>query len=128
VRVPVYKPGKGQSSRVEYRAIDSAANPYLSFALLLAAGMRGIEEERELPAEAEDNVWDLTDMERRALGYRALPPSLADAIELMEQSELVAETLGEKVFDYFLLNKRQEWAAYRQQVTPFELRNNLQQL
>lgn len=125
VRVPVYKPGKGQSSRVEYRAIDSAANPYLAFALLLAAGLRGIEEERELPAEAEDNVWDLTDTERRALGYRALPPSLADAIELMEDSELVAETLGEKVFDYFLLNKRQEWAAYRQQVTPFELRNNL---
>ena len=128
VRVPVYKPGKGQSSRVEYRAIDSAANPYLAFALLLAAGMRGIDEERELPPEAEDNVWDLTDMERRALGYRALPPSLADAIELMEQSELVAETLGEKVFDYFLLNKRQEWAAYRQQVTPFELRNNLSSL
>ena len=128
VRVPVYKPGKGQSSRVEYRAIDSAANPYLSFALLLAAGMRGIEEEMVLPAEAEDNVWDLSDTERRALGYRALPPSLADAIELMEKSELVAETLGEKVFDYFLLNKRQEWAAYRQQVTPFELRHNLQQL
>lgn len=128
VRVPVYKPGKGQSSRVEYRAIDSAANPYLAYALLLAAGMRGIEDEMELPAEAEDNVWDLTDMERRALGYRALPPSLADAIELMEQSELVAETLGEKVFDYFLLNKRQEWAAYRQQVTPFELRNNLSSL
>ena len=125
VRVPVYKPGKGQSSRVEYRAIDSAANPYLAYALLLAAGMRGIEDELELPAEAEDNVWDLTDMERRALGYRALPPSLADAIELMEQSELVAETLGEKVFDYFLLNKRQEWMAYRKQVTPFELRNNL---
>jgi glutamine synthetase len=125
VRVPVYKPGKGQSSRVEYRAIDSAANPYLAYALLLAAGMRGIEDELELPAEAEDNVWDLTDMERRALGYRALPPSLADAIELMEQSELVAETLGEKVFDYFLLNKRQEWIAYRQQVTPFELRHNL---
>ena len=70
-------------------------------------------------------MWDLTDMERRALGYRALPQSLADAIELMEQSELVAETLGEKVFDYFLLNKRQEWMAYRKQVTPFELRNNL---
>ena len=128
VRVPVYKPGKGQSSRVEYRAIDSAANPYLAYALLLAAGTRGIEDGLELPAEAEDNVWDLTDMERRALGYRALPPSLADAIELMEQSELVAETLGEKVFDYFLLNKRQEWAAYRQQVTPFELRNNLSSL
>jgi glutamine synthetase len=128
VRVPVYKPGKGQSSRVEYRAIDSAANPYLSFALLLAAGMRGIDEELVLPAEAEDNVWDLSDTERRALGYRALPQSLAEAIGLMEKSELVAETLGEKVFDYFLLNKRQEWTAYRQQVTPFELRHNLLQL
>jgi glutamine synthetase len=128
VRVPVYKPGKGQSSRVEYRAIDSAANPYLSFALLLAAGMRGIDEELVLPAEAEDNVWDLSDTERRALGYRALPQSLSEAIGLMEKSELVAETLGEKVFDYFLLNKRQEWTAYRQQVTPFELRHNLLQL
>src|SRR6201996_7356216 len=75
VRVPLYKPGKGQSARVEYRAIDSAANPYLASSLLLAAGLKGIEENYELPAEAEDNVWSLTDAERKALGYSQLPAS-----------------------------------------------------
>src|SRR3954449_11334129 len=92
VRVPLYKPNKGQSSRVEYRAVDSAANPYLAFSLLLAAGLKGIEEGYDLPAEAEDNVWELTDSERRALGYSQLPGSLDHAVSLMEDSELVAET------------------------------------
>lgn len=128
VRVPLYKPNKGQSSRVEYRAIDSAANPYLAFSLLLAAGLKGIEEGYELPAEAEDNVWSLTDAERRALGYNQLPASLDHALSLMEDSELVAETLGEHVFNYVLKNKRQEWKEYRAQVTPFELRSNLEML
>lgn len=128
VRVPVYKPNKGQSSRIEYRAIDSAANPYLAYALLLAAGMKGIEDGLELPDEAEDNVWELTDSERKALGYRPLPANLEQAITFMESSELVAETLGEKVFNYVLLNKRREWKAYRAQVTEFELRNNLESL
>ncbi len=128
VRVPLYKPNKGQSSRVEYRAIDSAANPYLAFSLLLAAGLKGIEEGYELPAEAEDNVWSLTDAERRALGYNQLPASLDHALSLMENSELVAETLGEHVFNYVLKNKRQEWKDYRAQVTPFELRSNLEML
>jgi glutamine synthetase len=105
VRVPLYKPNKGQSSRIEYRAIDSAANPYLSYALLLAAGLKGIEEGYELPPEAEDDVWSLSDDERRALGYDPLPESLDYAIALMEQSELVAETLGERVFNYVLLNR-----------------------
>jgi glutamine synthetase len=126
VRVPLYKPNKGQSSRVEYRAIDSAANPYLSFSLMLAAGLKGIENQYELPPEAENNVWALSDAERRALGYNQLPASLDHAIQLMEESELVAETLGEQVFNYVLLNKRQEWAAYRAQVTPYELRTNLE--
>jgi glutamine synthetase len=126
VRVPLYKPNKGQSSRVEYRAIDSAANPYLAFSLLLAAGLKGIEEQYELPPEAENNVWALNDAERRALGYNQLPASLDHAIQLMEESELVAETLGEQVFNYVLLNKRQEWSAYRAQVTPYELRTNLE--
>ncbi|MBX3094385.1 MAG: glutamine synthetase [Cryobacterium sp.] len=125
VRVPLYKPNKGQSSRIEYRALDSAANPYLAFALMLAAGLKGVEEGYELPPEAEDNVWLLTDGERRALGYNALPSSLGDAVRLMEESELVAETLGEQVFNYVLLNKRSEWAEYRNQVTPFELQRNL---
>ncbi|HEY5222877.1 MAG TPA: type I glutamate--ammonia ligase [Microbacteriaceae bacterium] len=125
VRVPLYKPSKGQSSRVEYRGIDSAANPYLAFSLMLAAGLKGIEEEYELPAEAEDNVWALSDAERRALGYSQLPASLDHAIHRMEESELVAETLGEQVYNYFLLNKRQEWEQYRAQVTPYELKSNL---
>jgi glutamine synthetase len=128
IRVPLYKPNKGQSSRVEYRAIDSAANPYLAFSLMLAAGLKGIEEEYELPAEAENNVWGLSDVERRALGYNQLPTNLDHAIQLMENSELVAETLGEQVFNYFLLNKRQEWREYRDQVTQFELRSNLEML
>lgn len=128
IRVPLYKPNKSQSARIEYRAIDSAANPYLSYSLLLAAGLKGIEEGYELPAEAQDNVWELTDTERRALGYRPLPSSLDHAISIMEDSELVAETLGEKTFNYVLLNKRREWSDYRSQVTPFELRNNLETL
>jgi glutamine synthetase len=121
VRVPMYKPHKGQSSRVEFRSLDSAANPYLAFALMLAAGLKGIEEGYELPHEAEDDVWSLTERERRALGIKPLPSSLAEAITAMEDSELVAETLGEHVFDFFLRNKQAEWADYRKQVTPFEL-------
>ncbi|WP_203138404.1 glutamine synthetase family protein [Microbacterium sp. JZ31] len=125
VRVPMYKPGKSQSARIEHRGIDSAANPYLAYALMLAAGLKGIEEEYELPAEAEDNVWALSDSERRALGYRRLPSSLYDAIGHMEDSELVAETLGEQVFSYVLSNKRREYEQYRAQVTPFELKHSL---
>ena len=128
IRVPMYKPNKGQSSRIEYRALDAAANPYLAYALMLAAGLKGIEEEYDLPAEAEDNVWSLTDAERRALGYAPLPASLDQALRCMEESELVAETLGEQVFHYVLRNKREEWNAYRAQVTPFELRTNLEML
>jgi len=121
VRVPMYKPHKGNSTRVEIRSPDSAANPYLLFAVLLAAGLKGIEEGYELPDGAEDDVWQLTDGERRALGIAPLPGSLSDAIKALESSELMAETLGEHVFDFFLRNKRAEWEAYRQQVTPFEL-------
>ena len=128
IRVPLYKPAKGQSSRIEYRAIDSAANPYLAYALLLNAGLKGIEEEYPLPAETEDNVWSLNDAERRAMGIQPLPQSLDHAIRKLEESELVAETLGEEVFSYVLANKRREWSEYRAQVTPFELKQNLETL
>ncbi len=121
VRVPRYKPQKGQSTRAEVRSIDSAANPYLAYALMLAAGLKGIEEGYELPAEAEDDVWSLTDGERHALGIEPLPHNLEQAIRVMESSELVAETLGEHVFDFFLRNKRAEWQAYRRQVSQYEL-------
>ena len=121
VRVPMYKPQKGQSTRIEVRTLDPACNPYLAYAVLLAAGLKGIEEGYELPPGAEDDVWSLTEGERRALGIDPLPQNLAEAIATMERSELVAETLGEHVFDFFLRNKRQEWHDYRDQVTPFEL-------
>jgi glutamine synthetase len=120
VRVPMYKPGKGQSTRAEYRALDSACNPYLAFAVMLAAGLKGIEEGYELPPGAEDDVWALTELERSALGIDPLPSSLAEAIRVMERSELVAETLGEHVFEFFLRNKRAEWDDYRRQVSSYE--------
>jgi glutamine synthetase len=120
VRVPMYKPAKSNSTRVELRSIDSAANPYLAFAVMLAAGMKGIDESYELPAGAEDDVWSLTEPERRAMGIAPLPQNLHDAVSVMERSELVAETLGEHVFDFFLRNKKAEWEEYRQQVTEFE--------
>jgi len=128
IRVPLYKPNKGNSSRIEYRAIDSAANPYLSYALILSAGLKGIEEGYELPAETEDNVWNLSDSERRAMGIQPLPQSLDHAIRKLEDSELAAETLGESVFSYVLANKRREWSDYRAQVTPYELKTNLEVL
>lgn len=125
VRVPLYKPGKGGSARVEYRAMDSAANPYLAFSVMLAAGLKGIEEEYELPPEAEHSMWDLSDGERRAMGFDPLPTSLDHALALMQRSELVAETLGEQVFSYLIREKSQEVARYRQQVTPYELSSML---
>ena len=120
VRVPMYKPNKGQSTRIEVRSVDAAANPYLAYAAILAAGMKGIEEGYELPREAEDDVWSLTERERTSMGIQPLPKSLYDAIGIAERSELLAETLGEHVFDFFLRNKRAEWEEYRTQVSAFE--------
>ena len=125
IRVPMYKPLKENSTRIELRTLDPACNPYLAYAVILAAGLKGIEEQYELPDEATDDVWSLTEHERRALGIEPLPGSLSDACRLMENSELVAETLGEHVFDFFLRNKRTEWADYRARVTPFELERHL---
>ena len=121
VRVPMHKPGKAQASRVEYRGIDSSANPYLAVAVILAAGLKGIEEDYELPAETEDDVWLLSDVERGALGIGELPTSLKSAVVAMSGSDLVADTLGENAFEFFLRNKRREYRAYDAQVTDFEL-------
>jgi glutamine synthetase len=121
VRVPMYTPHKSSSRRIEVRSPDSACNPYLAFAVLLAAGLRGVEKGYVLGPQAEDNLWELTPDERRTMGYRELPTSLDGAIRTMEASELVAEALGEHVFDFFLRNKRSEWENYRSRVTPYEL-------
>ncbi|MCD1144108.1 type I glutamate--ammonia ligase [Kocuria sp. LUK] len=125
VRVPLSKPDKVQAARVEYRGIDSATNPYLSYAVLLAAGLKGIENEYELPPAELDDIAAMSSAERRALGHNPLPSSLYDAIRETEDSEFMAELLGEQVFEHFLRNKRRDWNDYRRVVTHFELKNNL---
>jgi glutamine synthetase len=127
VRVPVAK-RKAPSTRIEYRAPDPACNPYLAFAVILAAGLKGIEEGYDLPRESVANIFELTDEERAAERLGPLPQSLAAALDAMERSELVAESLGEHIFEWFLRNKRAEWARYSAQVTPFELDTYLRTL
>jgi glutamine synthetase len=120
VRVPMAKPSKASSARVEIRSPDPACNPYLAFSVLLAAGLRGIEENYALPAEVDEDVDAMSPGERAEKGIDPLPEDLAEAIHQMERSELVAESLGEHVFDEFLRNKRIEWEEYRTYVSPFE--------
>jgi glutamine synthetase len=121
VRVPVVKHGKPESTRLEYRAPDSACNPYLAFAVMLGAGLRGIEHGYELPPEAGANLFSLSPLDLAAKGISPLPSSLNEAVDVMESSELLAETLGDHVFEWFIRNKREEWTAYRSKVTQFEL-------
>ncbi len=128
VRVPPTKKGKRDSTRIEYRAPDPAANPYLAFAAVLAAGLTGIEKGYDLPAEAAANLYELSPAQRLAEGIDALPGSLAEAVDVMERSELMAEVLGEHVFEWFVRNKRAEWADYKAEVTAFELRRYLTSL
>jgi len=121
VNVPHTKQGKSESTRVEYRSPDPACNPYLAFSVMLAAGLKGIEEGYELPTETTANLYELTAQERIAMGIDLLPSSLAEAIDAMADSELVADALGEHVFEWFIRNKRAEWQAYKTHVTQFEL-------
>ena len=125
VRVPTYRLHKSASRRIEVRTIDSAANPYLAFAAIFAAGLDGIEQGLELGEPAVDDVFALTRRERRAMGYKDLPGSLDEALRALEKSEFMAEVLGEQVFEFFLRSKWDEWHAYEDQITPWELANNL---
>ena len=120
VRVPEYKPGKEMATRIEYRAPDPACNPYLAFAVMLAAGLEGIEREYPLPEPTEENVFEMTDEERRERGIALLPGSLHEAIQAAEESELVRRCLGDHVFESLIKNKKIEWDAYRTHVTDFE--------
>ena len=107
------------------RSLDSACNPYLAYAVLLAAGLKGIEEGYELGEPAEEDIAALTRRERHALGYADLPQTLDQALRKMEKSELVANTLGEKLFEFFLRTKWAEMRDYQAQITPWELETNL---
>jgi glutamine synthetase len=121
VRVPLYHPGSEKATRMELRCPDPACNPYLTFAVLLQAGLEGIEKGYELPEPMEKNLYHLSGEERRRLGVEQLPESLGEAIELTAQSELVLRTLGEHMFNRYVEIKRQEWDDYRVQVTQWEL-------
>jgi glutamine synthetase len=125
VRVPPTRKGKRDSTRIEYRSPDPGANPYLAWAVVLAAGLAGIRGHYDLPKEASANIYRMSAQERLAEGIRPLPTSLAEALDAMAASEMVASTLGEHVFEWFLRNKSAEWAAYKAEVTPFELRRYL---
>lgn len=121
IRVPFAKRGKQSATRIEYRAPDPACNPYLAFSVILAAGLKGVEGGYELPPAASTNVFEMTPQERAAEGIQSLPQSLSDALTAMENSELVAEALGEHIFEWFLRNKRHEWFDYKSQISQFEL-------
>jgi glutamine synthetase len=125
VRVPMYKPGKEQATRVEFRSPDPAANPYLAFSVMLAAGLAGINNKYDLPAPMEQDVYHMSESDRAAAGIKSLPGSLNDALQLTEISPLVREALGDHVFEAFLVNKRKEWDMYRMNVTQWELERYL---
>jgi glutamine synthetase len=121
VNVPHVRRGRPDSTRIEYRAPDPVCNPYLAFAVILAAGLKGIEERYKLPAELPVNLYELTTEERLTEGIVALPGSLGEAITEAARSELVAATLGEHVFEWFIRNKQAEWRDYVAQVTQWEV-------
>src|SRR5688572_11167139 len=122
IRVPNIKPGKEKSTRIELRMPDPACNPYLAFAVMLAAGLRGIKEGLEPPEPVDNiNIYHLTEDERIKRGITTLPEDLWEAIKLAEASELVRETLGEHVFEQFLRNKRIIWSDYSARVTRYEV-------
>jgi len=125
VRVPEYKPGKENATRIEYRSPDPACNPYLAFAVMLAAGLEGIEKEYPCPDPVEENVYEMTEEDRQERGIAHLPGSLWEAIELAEGSDLLRRCLGDHLFDSLLSNKRIEWSDYRRQVTDYELKRYL---
>ena len=128
IRVPIQKRNSEQSTRIEYRSPDPACNPYLAFSVILAAGLRGIKEGYELPQEADANLFEIDDDMLEKLGIGQLPQSMSDALQVMERSELVAEALGEHIFEWFLRNKRAEWRGYKTHISQYELNRYLRSL
>jgi len=128
VRVPMYKPGKEKATRTEFRSPDPACNPYLTFAVMLGAGLEGIEKKYELPAPVEEDIFEMNPAERKAHGITDLPGNLYAAILATEQSELVKRILGDHVFNKFIENKKIEWDRYRTHVSRFEIETYLPKL
>jgi len=125
IRVPEYKPGKENATRIEFRSPDPACNPYLAFSVMLAAGLEGIEKGYQPPEPVEENVYEMTEEEQKRRGIGTLPPNLLEAIQLAENSEVVRKALGEHLFTAFIRNKKIEWNQYRTQVTEYEIEKYL---
>jgi len=125
VRVPAFRDDRPEACRLEYRAPDPAANPYLAFSVMLAAGLNGIENGYPLPEPVEKDIYQMPDEVKKEYGIDALPDSLNEAVEIMEKSEVVKDALGEVVFHKFLANKKAEWERYRIQITDYELKTYL---
>ena len=125
IRIPEYQPGKENATRIEFRSPDPACNPYLTFAVMLAAGLEGIAKDLKPPEPVAENVYEMTEVDRKERGIGTLPGSLDEAIQLTEKSDLVRKALGDHVFEAFIKNKKIEWDQYRKQVTDYELKKYL---
>ncbi|MCF8052036.1 MAG: glutamine synthetase family protein [Desulfobacterales bacterium] len=125
IRVPMYKPGKELATRIEFRAPDPACNPYLAFAVMLAAGLEGIDKGYELPDPIEDDIYEMSEKERARRGIETLPGNLYEALLEVESSDLVREALGDHTFNKFIENKKIEWDRYRTHVSRYEIEQYL---
>jgi len=125
IRVPMYKPGKEKSTRMEYRVPDPACNPYLAFSVMLCAGLEGIEKNYALADPANDNIYHMTDEQREKAKIKTLPEDLLEAIKITEKSEIVKKALGDTLFNFFIRNKKLEWDEYKAQVTQYEINKYL---
>ena len=125
IRVPMYKPGKEQATRIEFRSPDPACNPYLAFAVMLAAGLKGIEENYPLPEPIEEDIYEMDEAAREQAGINSLPGNLFEALQEVQKSELVRETLGDHIFNKFIANKKIEWDRYRTHVSQYEIEKYL---
>ena len=125
VRIPVYKPGKQLSTRIELRSPDPMANPYLVNAVTLAAGLDGIERKLELPPEATAETLELTDRQMLEAGYTPLPRSLKEALDVFEDSQFMKDALGEHIHSFFLKKKRDEWHKFESTITEWEIKHYL---
>jgi len=125
IRVPMYKPGKELATRIEFRSPDPACNPYLAFAVMLAAGLKGIDEDYSLPDPIEEDIYEMDEVAREKAGIESLPGNLFEALQEVENSELVRETLGDHIFNKFVANKKIEWDRYRVHVSQHEIEKYL---
>jgi glutamine synthetase len=121
----MYKPGKEKATRIEFRSPDPACNPYLAFAVMLAAGMKGVEKKYVLPEPVEEDIFEMDEKARDKAGITSLPGSLYEALALVSKSKLVRETLGDHIFQKFMENKKVEWDRFRVHVSQYELERYL---